>query len=163
MLLVDVFSYILKRSLGTYWKTEWHSVCRQFHLKSHHIGEGINSKWFGTCKTLWIRETQCFSKQSETVVQHRQTLPKKAKWSSDKNQLFKYKWIFLFPMLLFTCLCWNEEVMHMSSESLGFTPLNAKVKNLEESPRFYTQVIFNNLDWEDRINRVLYKVFGDHK
>lgn len=51
------FSHTLKRFLDTYWKTEWHSVCREAHLMPHQNGEGFNSKRFGTCKTLWVTVT----------------------------------------------------------------------------------------------------------
>lgn len=162
-----MFSLIfLKRFLDTYWKTEWHSVCRQFPLKSHQIGEGINPKWFGTSKTLWVRGTHnafqstvkplcsmdrhCWTKQNGAVTK---------KLLSKKKKEISLRHTAIYVLLL----CWNEEVTCKFSVCLEFTPLNAKIKDLEGSPKFYTQVILKNLDWEDGMNRVFYKVFGDRR
>lgn len=158
-----MFSLIFfKRLLDTYWETEWHSVCRQFHLKSHQIGEGINPKWFGTCKTLWVREThnafQSTVKPLCSTDRHCWTKQNGAVTENSYLQKISSPCYYLCALLY-----WNEEVTCKSTESLEFTPLNAKIKDLEGNPKFYTQVILKNLDWEDRINKVFYKVFGEHR
>lgn len=50
-------------------------------------------------------------------------------------------------MLLSMCFYYIEmKKSHVSLQSLEFTPLNAKIKDLEGNPKFYTQVTLKNLD-----------------
>ena len=154
----------LKRFLDTYWKTEWHSVCRQFHLKSHQIGEGINPKWFGTCKTLWVREThnafQSTVKPLCSMDRHHWT---KQTRGGTKTSYLKKSLSLPHAAIYVLLLCWSEEVTCQSSESLEFTPLNVKIKDSGGIHKFYTQVILKNLDSEDWMNRVFYKYFEEHR
>lgn len=111
----------------------------------HQKGEGINSKQFGTSKTLWVRVThnvfQSTMKPLCSMDRHfwmkqNGTMTKKKKKAKKKN-------------VLFMCFYYikKKEVICKSSERLEFTLLNAKFKDLlEGSPKLYTHIVLKKWD-----------------
>lgn len=120
--LEDVWSYIFKRLLDTSWKTEWQSVCSQFHLKPHQTGRNYSLVAWHLSDFVGHRNTWCFSKHRETCAAW-QTLDK-GKWSSEKIQGKKKSALFHASACVLLLLYWKAEVPCKSSENLEFTPLN---------------------------------------
>lgn len=77
----------LKRLLDSFWKTEWQSVCSQFHLKPQQREEGINTWWFDICHTLWGTETHDHFQSTTKPVQH-----DRHSWTKEKGAVTKYSY-----------------------------------------------------------------------